>query len=73
MTALPLLQLSLDFTCLAGALKIASTVDVIEIGTPVCKSVGLEVIRAVREVYPRADLGKFQDARRGRIGSADGF
>ena len=56
MPTLPLLQLSLDFTSLpaglAVALKIASAVDVIEVGTPLCKSAGLEAIRAVCEVCP---------------------
>lgn len=56
MPDLPLLQLSLDFTtlptALAFALKIAAVVDVVEVGTPLCKSAGLEAIRAVREVCP---------------------
>jgi len=56
MPDLPLLQLSLDFTslpaALAMALKIADIVDIIEVGTPLCKSAGLEAIRAVREVCP---------------------
>jgi 3-hexulose-6-phosphate synthase len=56
MPDLPLLQLSLDFTslpaALAVALKIAGAVDVLEVGTPLCKSAGLEAIRAVREVCP---------------------
>src|SRR3972149_6156861 len=56
MPDLPLLQLSLDFTslpaALAMALKIADIVDIIEVGTPLCKSAGLEAIRAMREVCP---------------------
>jgi 3-dehydro-L-gulonate-6-phosphate decarboxylase len=56
MPGLPLLRLSLDFVslpaALAVALRIASAVDVLEIGTPLCKSVGLDAIRAVREVCP---------------------
>ena len=56
MPVLPSLQLSLDFTSLPAALamveKVADFVDVIEVGTPLCKSAGLEAIRAVREVCP---------------------
>ena len=56
MTAIPLLQLALDFISLPAALaiavKVADEVDVIEIGTPLCKAAGLEAIRAVREVCP---------------------
>ena len=56
MTAIPQLQVALDFislpAALAIALKVADEVDVIEIGTPLCKAAGLEAIRAVREVCP---------------------
>jgi 3-hexulose-6-phosphate synthase len=56
MTRLPLLQLSLDYislpSALAMALKVAAYVDVLEVGTPLCKAVGLDAIRAVREVCP---------------------
>lgn len=56
MRDLPLLQLSLDFTslpvALAVALRIASAVDVLEVGTLLCKSAGLDAIRAVHEVCP---------------------
>ena len=52
----PMLQLALDFVslpaALAIALKVADEVDIIEIGTPLCKAAGLEAIRAVREVCP---------------------
>jgi 3-dehydro-L-gulonate-6-phosphate decarboxylase len=34
------------------ALKVAPYVDVIEIGTPLCKAAGIEAVRAVREVCP---------------------
>jgi 3-dehydro-L-gulonate-6-phosphate decarboxylase len=56
MPSIPLLQLALDYvslpSALAMALKVADEVDVIEIGTPLCKAAGLEAIRAVREVCP---------------------
>jgi 3-dehydro-L-gulonate-6-phosphate decarboxylase len=51
-----MLQLALDFIslpqALAMALKVAPEVDIIEIGTPLCKAAGLDAIRAVREVCP---------------------
>jgi 3-dehydro-L-gulonate-6-phosphate decarboxylase len=56
MPSIPQLQLALDFVSLPAALaiavKVAEEVDVIEIGTPLCKAAGLEAIRAVREVCP---------------------
>jgi 3-dehydro-L-gulonate-6-phosphate decarboxylase len=54
--SIPLLQLALDYTslpqALAMALKVAPHVDIIEIGTPLCKAAGIEAVRAVREVCP---------------------
>jgi len=56
MTAIPMLQVALDYislpAALAMALQVADEVDIIEIGTPLCKAAGLEAIRAVREVCP---------------------
>jgi 3-dehydro-L-gulonate-6-phosphate decarboxylase len=56
MSAIPMLQLALDYIslppALAMALKVADEVDIIEIGTPLCKAAGVEAIRAVREVCP---------------------
>jgi 3-dehydro-L-gulonate-6-phosphate decarboxylase len=37
---------------LAMALKVADEVDIIEIGTPLCKAAGLEAIRSMREICP---------------------
>jgi 3-dehydro-L-gulonate-6-phosphate decarboxylase len=37
---------------LAMSLKVAPEVDIIEIGTPLCKAAGLDAIRAVRELLP---------------------
>jgi 3-dehydro-L-gulonate-6-phosphate decarboxylase len=56
MSSIPLLQVALDYTslpsALAMALTVAPAVDIIEIGTPLCKAAGMEAVRAVREVCP---------------------
>lgn len=56
MTTVPLLQCALDYislpSALAMALQVAPAVDIIEIGTPLCKAAGLDAIRFVREVLP---------------------
>jgi 3-dehydro-L-gulonate-6-phosphate decarboxylase len=52
----PLLQIAMDYTSLPKALAMATLVapevDIIEIGTPLCKAAGLEAIRAMREICP---------------------
>ena len=52
----PLLQVALDYislpTALAMAYQVAPEVDIIEIGTPLCKAAGVEAIRAIREICP---------------------
>jgi 3-dehydro-L-gulonate-6-phosphate decarboxylase len=52
----PLLQVALDYVSLPKALvmayQVAPEVDIIEIGTPLCKAAGLEAIRAMREICP---------------------
>jgi 3-dehydro-L-gulonate-6-phosphate decarboxylase len=54
--SIPLLQVALDYTSLppaiAMALRVAPYVDVIEIGTPLCKAAGIEAVSAIREVCP---------------------
>ncbi len=54
--SVPLLQIALDYFSLppaiAMAVKVAPYVDVIEIGTPLCKAAGMEAVRAIREVCP---------------------
>lgn len=54
--SVPLLQAALDYIslppALAMALQIAPEVDVLELGTPLCKAAGLEAIRSLREVLP---------------------
>ena len=56
MNTTPLLQIAMDYTSLSKALVMAALVapevDIIEIGTPLCKAAGLEAIRAMREVCP---------------------
>jgi 3-dehydro-L-gulonate-6-phosphate decarboxylase len=52
----PLLQIALDYISLPKALvmayQVAPEVDIIEIGTPLCKAAGIEAVRAVREICP---------------------
>ena len=56
MTSTPLLQLALDYISLPKAIAMASLVapevDIIEIGTPLCKAAGLDAIRSIREICP---------------------
>jgi len=56
MKSTPLLQIAMDYTSLSKALVMASLVapevDIIEIGTPLCKAAGVEAIRAMREICP---------------------
>ncbi len=56
MNTIPLLQLALDYTSLPKALVMAALVapevDIIEIGTPLCKAAGLDAIKAIREICP---------------------
>jgi 3-dehydro-L-gulonate-6-phosphate decarboxylase len=56
MSSVPLLQCAMDYISLppaiAMSLKVAPEVDIIEIGTPLCKAAGLEAIRSIREVLP---------------------
>jgi 3-dehydro-L-gulonate-6-phosphate decarboxylase len=56
MNATPMLQLALDYVSLPKAIvmaaQVAPEVDIIEVGTPLCKAAGLEAIRAIREICP---------------------
>jgi 3-dehydro-L-gulonate-6-phosphate decarboxylase len=56
MNKTPLLQIAMDYTSLSKALVMAALVapevDIIEIGTPLCKAAGVEAIRAMREICP---------------------
>ena len=52
----PLLQVAMDYIslpkALAMAVLVAPEVDIIEIGTPLCKAAGMEAVRAMREICP---------------------
>lgn len=52
----PQLQVALDFISLplaiATAVKVALAVDIVEVGTPLCKAAGVQAVRAIREVCP---------------------
>jgi 3-dehydro-L-gulonate-6-phosphate decarboxylase len=56
MGRVPMLQCAMDYIsiapALAMALRVAPEVDIIEIGTPLCKAEGLHAIRAMRELVP---------------------
>jgi 3-dehydro-L-gulonate-6-phosphate decarboxylase len=56
MGRVPMLQCAMDYISLAPALamalRVAPEVDIIEIGTPLCKAEGLHAIRAMRELVP---------------------
>lgn len=56
MSPVPLLQCAMDYISIAPALamtaKVAPEVDIIEIGTPLCKAEGLNAIRAMRAMAP---------------------
>jgi 3-dehydro-L-gulonate-6-phosphate decarboxylase len=56
MNATPLLQIAMDYVSLPKALEmavlVAPEVDIIEIGTPLCKAAGLDAIRSMREICP---------------------
>ncbi len=56
MNSTPLLQIAMDYTslpkALAMAVQVAPEVDIIEIGTPLCKAAGMEAVRAMREICP---------------------
>jgi 3-dehydro-L-gulonate-6-phosphate decarboxylase len=52
----PLLQVAMDYIslpkALAMAVLVAPEVDIIEIGTPLCKAAGIEAVRAMKEICP---------------------
>ena len=60
-TSGPLLQVALDFLELSRALKVAEAAaaagaDILEAGTPLIKSEGLDAVRALRSRFPRVRL-----------------
>ena len=56
MNSTPMLQVAMDYIslpkALAMAVLVAPEVDIIEIGTPLCKAAGIEAVRAMREICP---------------------
>jgi 3-dehydro-L-gulonate-6-phosphate decarboxylase len=56
MKTIPQLQVALDYISLPQALVMAALVapevDIIEIGTPLCKAAGIDAITAMREICP---------------------
>ena len=56
MNATPMLQVAMDYIslpkALAMAVLVAPEVDIIEIGTPLCKAAGIEAVRAMKEICP---------------------
>jgi 3-dehydro-L-gulonate-6-phosphate decarboxylase len=78
MKTTPLLQVALDYISLPPALVMAALVapevDIIEIGTPLCKAAGLEAIRGIREVCPdKLILADFKTPDVGGIEAAMAF
>lgn len=56
MNTTPMLQVAMDYIslpkALAMAVLVAPEVDIIEIGTPLCKAAGIEAVRAMKEICP---------------------
>ena len=56
MNSTPMLQVAMDYIslpkALAMAVLVAPEVDIIEIGTPLCKAAGIEAVRAMKEICP---------------------
>ncbi len=74
----PVLQVALDFVDLKRALKnaeaaVAGGADWLEVGTPLIKSEGLEAVRQLRRLFPRATIiadMKIMDAGRIEVETA---
>lgn len=78
MKTIPQLQIALDYISLPPALVMASLVapevDIIEIGTPLCKAAGLDGIKAIREICPgKLILADFKTPDVGGIEAAMAF
>jgi 3-dehydro-L-gulonate-6-phosphate decarboxylase len=78
MKTIPQLQVALDYISLPPALVMASLVgpevDIIEIGTPLCKAAGVDAIRGIREICPdKLILADFKTPDVGGIEAAMAF
>jgi 3-dehydro-L-gulonate-6-phosphate decarboxylase len=78
MNTSPKLQLALDYISLPKAIAmtalVAPEVDIIEIGTPLCKAAGLDAIRAIREICPdKIILADFKTPDVGALEAAMAF
>lgn len=78
MNTIPQLQVALDYTSLPPALVMAALVapevDIIEIGTPLCKAAGIDAIHAIREICPdKLILADFKTPDVGGIEAAMAF
>lgn len=78
MKTIPQLQVALDYTSLPPALVMAALVapevDIIEIGTPLCKAAGVDAIQAIREICPdKLILADFKTPDVGGIEAAMAF
>jgi 3-dehydro-L-gulonate-6-phosphate decarboxylase len=78
MKNIPQLQIALDYISLPPALVMAALVapevDIIEIGTPLCKAAGLDAIHGIRELCPdKLILADFKTPDVGGIEAAMAF
>ena len=78
MKTIPQLQVALDYISLPPALVMAALVapevDIIEIGTPLCKAAGLDAIHGIREICPdKLILADFKTPDVGGIEAAMAF
>jgi 3-dehydro-L-gulonate-6-phosphate decarboxylase len=78
MKTTPQLQVALDYISLPPALVMAALVapevDIIEIGTPLCKAAGLDAIHGIREICPdKLILADFKTPDVGGIEAAMAF
>jgi 3-dehydro-L-gulonate-6-phosphate decarboxylase len=78
MNTIPQLQVALDYISLPPAIAMAALVapevDIIEIGTPLCKAAGVEAIRSIREICPdKLILADFKTPDVGGIEAAMAF
>lgn len=78
MNTIPQLQVALDYISLPPAIVMASLVapevDIIEVGTPLCKAAGVNAIKSIREICPdKIILADFKTPDVGGIEAAMAF